>query len=42
VNQKYIVKVMRFPTPAIKMTDNSEIPVAIRKKDLLKGIEERK
>jgi len=42
VNQKYIVKVMRFPTPAIRMSDNSEIPVAIRKKDLLKGIEEKK
>ena len=42
VNQKYITKVIRFPTPTIRMADNSEIPVAIRKKDLLKGIEEKR
>jgi len=42
VNQKYITKVIRFPTPTIRMADSSEIPVAIRKKDLLKDIEEKR
>jgi len=41
INQKHIVKVMRFPSPAIKMSDNTTIPVAIRKKDLLKLIDEK-
>jgi len=39
VNLHFIAKVMRFPTPSVRMTDNSIIPVAIRKKELLKLID---
>ncbi|MCB8964059.1 MAG: response regulator transcription factor [Bacteroidales bacterium] len=41
INPIHIVKVIRYPAPTIRTTDGFSIPVAIRKKDLLKVIESK-
>ncbi|MGE0077920.1 MAG: LytR/AlgR family response regulator transcription factor [Bacteroidales bacterium] len=39
INSVFISKVIRFPSPSIKMTDGTLIPVSIRKKEVLKEID---
>jgi two-component system LytT family response regulator len=38
INKRHVEKVLRFPSPAIRMDNGDEVPVSVRKMDILKAI----
>ncbi|HPW27504.1 MAG TPA: LytTR family DNA-binding domain-containing protein, partial [Tenuifilaceae bacterium] len=38
INKRHVKEVLRFPSPTIRMDNGDEVPVSVRKRDILRAI----